>query len=387
MTTTQNAAAPTFTGILPTAGRPRLTSADLEAMLRPLAIDYAKYPLVVAGLRGYFAQQGNVGNRRNVYDDALCLYAPGIGLFEAFNGNTDPSKLQPGSGTGTGKGMATLNPGVWYAYRFDKHGGQTPYEAICQRAAPVTVTRDGEPPYADTGRFGINIHRGGNFTTSSEGCQTVPPAQWPEFYDKALDAGQKLFGPALRQRVIAYALIDDGAASAFVPPTEPEPGTMSEANRFLEKVIRPTLSAMGYGSAPAERLLLGTALAESGLRARQQLGNGPALGLFQMEPATHDDLWRNYLVSRKPLAAAVRSFIPAGAAGGGGTPPPASLLKDNDAYACAMARCLYLRVPEPLPKAVEIDKLASYWKTHYNTPGGGGTLEHFAQAWQAARVA
>ena len=64
--------------------------------------------------------------------------------------------------------------------------------------------------------------------------------------------------------------------------------------------------------------------------------------------------------------------------------PPASLLKDNDA--CAMARCQYLRVPAPLPTAAEVDKLAAYWKTHYNTPGGG-TPEHFAQAWQAGKVA
>ena len=65
--------------------------------------------------------------------------------------------------------------------------------------------------------------------------------------------------------------------------------------------------------------------------------------------------------------------------------PPASLLKDNDA--CAMARCQYLRVPAPLPTAPEVDKLAAYWKTHYNTPGGGGTSAHFVQAWQAGKVA
>lgn len=378
--------APAATGILPAAGRPRLSRAELESRLEPLRIDYQRYPLVVAGLRGYFAHS-SFGNRRNVYDDALCLYAPDIDLFQAYNGNTDPSKVQPGSGTGQGKGIATLNPGVWYAYRFDQHGGQQRYEAICQRAAPVTVTRDGRPPYADTGRFGINIHRGGNFTTSSEGCQTVPPAQWVEFIDSATAAGKRLFGSAFRERVVAYALVDDTDANAFVPAQPAPAGGATGASGFLERVIRPTLAAMGYGSAAAERLLLGTALAESGLTARRQMGDGPARGLFQMEPATHDDLWRNYLASRKPLAAAVRSFIPAGAPGAGAALPPADLLENNDAYACAMARCHYLRVPAPLPSATDAGALAAYWKTHYNTPAGAGTIEHFTQAWLSAQLA
>ena len=370
--------------ILPAAGRPTLSRDELEARLRPLQLDMSRYPLAVVGIRGYFRRAFNGGstNRRGIYDDALFLYAPSLNLFRAFNGNTDPSVNRPR--TADQQGIAVLNTGLWCAYRFDVHHGQKPYEAICQRAAPVTVTRDDNPPYADTGRFGINIHRGGNFTTSSEGCQTVPPGQWDEFIGTATQAAHQLFGDAWRERVVAYALVDDTDSNPFAT-TSPElvPGAaavasggaaVDRAQAFRLQVIRPTLKAMGYWSAAAEQLLLGTAMAESALTARVQMGGGPARGLFQMEPATHDDIWKNYLAYRQGLAAVVRSFLPSGERA------DAEMLTEHDTYACAMARAHYLRVSERLPDARDVDGLARYWKQHYNTAGGGGDLTHFLQA-------
>jgi lysozyme len=130
-----------------------------------------------------------------MYDDALFLVSPEA--FVAFNANTDPSGYRKGRGTGAGKGMASLNPGVWPVYRFDLHNGQ--YLALCQRAGTVTVTRDGRPPYPDTGMFGINIHRGGETGTSSEGCQTIPPKQWDLFL--------RSIRGAIGRGVIPYLLI------------------------------------------------------------------------------------------------------------------------------------------------------------------------------------
>lgn len=358
--------------ILPPEGRPRISRVQLEALMRPLRIDVAQHPLVVVGVRGFFSA-GRGGNVRGVYDDALCVYAPSLDVSVAFNGNTDPTRVRPGAGTGAGKGMAVLNPGVWYAHRFDIHGGKLPHEAICQRVADVTVTRDGHPPYADSGRFGINIHRGGFTVTSSEGCQTVPPQQWDEFIGTARQAAQQLFGAAWRQRTIAYALVDLTENNPFTTPEPELPAPWASARQFQHELIRPTLQKMGYGSLAAEQLLLGTALAESSLTARRQFGNGPARGLFQMEPATHDDLWASYLKLRPQLGAAVRLFI-------GRAEPSAELLEFNDAYACAMARALYLRVPKALPAEGDLPGQAAYWKQHYNTPGGRGTIEHYLAA-------
>lgn len=188
------------------ATRPRLSRSELHAAIARFGIDRSVHPLIIVGVRGYYRDtQGAPGrNDRGLYDDAIFIDAPEATV--AFNANTDPSRERKGSGTGAGKGMASLNPGYWPVYRFDLHKGQ--YLALCQRAGPVTVTRDGNPPYPETGSFGINIHRGGNTTTSSEGCQTIPPAQWPSFIQTAIDQAKRAFGADWKSVAIPYVLLE-----------------------------------------------------------------------------------------------------------------------------------------------------------------------------------
>lgn len=196
--------------ILPPS-RPEMKRAELEKHLTAHADAIAGFPLLVVGLRGYFPKSlgPTAGNDRNVYDDAIFVLASSLDVFAAFNGNTDPSRVREGTGTADAtKGMALLAPGVWPVYRFAVHHGSSPHEALCQRGGEVTVTRDGNPPYSDTGNFGINIHRGGNYTTSSLGCQTVPPVQWDEFYALASGAAKKLWSTAWRQETVAYVLME-----------------------------------------------------------------------------------------------------------------------------------------------------------------------------------
>ena len=47
-----------------------------------------------------------------------------------------------------------------------------------------------------------------------------------------------------------------------------------------------------------------------------------------------------------------------------------------------MARAHYLRVPEPLPDAGDVEALAAYWKQHYNTPAGAGSEAEFIDNYQ-----
>lgn len=153
-----------------------------------------------------------------------------------------------------------------------------------------------------------------------------------------------------------------------------------------DTIVIPTLTtlALGYRQQDID-LLMGTGMQESGFKFRRQLGGGPALGLWQMEPATHDDCWKNFLAFRRTLAIRVNSI------GGWDHPtnPSASLLETNDAYACAMARIKYLRTPEPFPdpsKDGYVEALASFYCRHYNA-GGKATVAEFVANWKALQDA
>lgn len=147
---------------------------------------------------------------------------------------------------------------------------------------------------------------------------------------------------------------------------------------FCKASIRPVLAQIGLHSEEAEELLLGTALVESDLKHRIQVGGGPGRGYFQMEATTHDDIWENFLKFRKSLGEKISKLL---------SKPDADKLAEletNDRYAIAMARVHYLRVAEPLPKSGEVQAMAAYWKKYYNTLLGKGTREQFIEKWNKA---
>ena len=150
---------------------------------------------------------------------------------------------------------------------------------------------------------------------------------------------------------------------------------MLNPRQFQDHVIDPTLKMVGLYSPEASDLLLGTALAESGLRALVQDG-GPALGLYQMEPATHSDIWANFLAYRQELAGRIGRVM--WARGDTGT----AQLVANLAYATVMTRVHYLRVPTAIPKTAW--EQAKYWSDFYNTAAGRGTIDHYLAEWRNA---
>ena len=145
---------------------------------------------------------------------------------------------------------------------------------------------------------------------------------------------------------------------------------MLDILQFRTNIVRPVLLALGAHSTQAEDLLVGTAVQESNLRYLRQLNEGPARGLFQMEPNTHDDIWTNYFAYQGNFRERVEAFLVPGQ-------DRHDQLAWNLAYATAMCRAHYRRVREKLPDPGDIDGLARYWKQYYNTAQGAGTAAEF----------
>lgn len=125
-------------------------------------------------------------------------------------------------------------------------------------------------------------------------------------------------------------------------------------------IIRSTLQlTKNLWSPAAEELLLGTAAHESHLGTYLHQIKGPALGPFGMEPATEQDIWKNYLHFRPHRIDEIMFIC-------GVVMPSDSALGADLRYQILMARLHYRRIKAPLPHADDLSGQAEYWDKHYN---------------------
>ena len=141
--------------------------------------------------------------------------------------------------------------------------------------------------------------------------------------------------------------------------------------RTIKKIIEKTLKKVNLHSDEAAALVFETGQAESRYIALEQMGDGPAKGFFQCEPATMEDCIDNYIKYRPELQKALNSlgFI---------EEDPIFSLTTNLAVQVFFCRIKYRRDKAPIPKT--LGERAKYWKRIYNTEGGKGTVSHYMKA-------
>jgi len=162
-----------------------------------------------------------------------------------------------------------------------------------------------------------------------------------------------------------HSLIDYGGDTVSIKP-----------DHLRTHVIEPTLSLLGafderMNTPASVELLMGTAAQESDLGYYLVQTKGPALGIYQIEPATHDSIWK-YYINRKGKEK-LREII-YGICGCTEQPDRYALIT-NLAYATAVARLKYWPIAAAIPE--DMWGQAEYWDKWFNAnPLIGTTLEY-----------
>ena len=141
---------------------------------------------------------------------------------------------------------------------------------------------------------------------------------------------------------------------------------------FRSYVIVPALSALAPAGIPVSKtaadLLMATAAQETALGTWLVQENGPALGVFQIEPPSLDSLIMRLTAAQKAALALIS------------TPAPLiTQLPGNLVLAAAVCRLFYWQIPAALPPDT-VSGLWGYYKHYYNTPAGAATEVQFQMA-------
>ena len=143
----------------------------------------------------------------------------------------------------------------------------------------------------------------------------------------------------------------------------------------IKEIVEYALYKVDSYSDDALALVVRTGLAESGYRALKGYGEGnPAIGFWQIEPATMNDMITNYIHCRSHYK---KNLISLGMNFENDT---IMSVMSNLAVQAALCRLHYRRDKYPLPSWDDLEGQASYWKRVYNTVEGRGTVEHFMKA-------
>lgn len=153
---------------------------------------------------------------------------------------------------------------------------------------------------------------------------------------------------------------------------------MIHAQHFIDYVLEPTLKEIQMYSIDAMFLLYATAYTESRLTHLKQL-NGPALGLFQVEPKTYLDVKR-YLNGRPEIEAKVLGCLERDS-----IPNSSMSLITDLRLGTIVARVKYWMHPSIIPDRRENAEMYGYYKHLYNCNPIVDSREVFYYALREAR--
>ncbi len=151
-----------------------------------------------------------------------------------------------------------------------------------------------------------------------------------------------------------------------------------DARQVKDNIILPALTALGMKTPNAVNLMLGTMAQESEMGkfiVQQGIGMKGGIGVYQMQAPTYMDLWKRIIQPSTALRAKIRLMLCYDVM------PPAERMASDIMLATLMTRIYYYAIPQPLPDKDDIIGLGTYWKEHYNTLNGAGSIQEFTDAY------
>lgn len=142
-------------------------------------------------------------------------------------------------------------------------------------------------------------------------------------------------------------------------------------------VVRPTLKQLRAWSPGMEALLLGTAAQESELGFHLKLGRRHGMGIFQILPSTHRQIWDQYLINFPALASKVRGL----ASQRDFLQHPHAELTTNLRYATAIAWLVYRAAGVENVPTENLPQMAKMWLKHFHH-GPSASLRDFVDSYR-----
>ncbi|MCT7596440.1 hypothetical protein [Aliarcobacter butzleri] len=133
------------------------------------------------------------------------------------------------------------------------------------------------------------------------------------------------------------------------------------------KMAKRICDCIGHGKYnTAVHMIIETAVAETGLGKIEDKTDAAGMGITQFDKIPFDDI-RNRSIKLRPII--LKEL------GVDISKVDWDDLRYNIFLSLLFARLLYWLKGEPIPKTIE--ERAAYWKLHYNTKLGKGTVEHY----------
>jgi hypothetical protein len=151
---------------------------------------------------------------------------------------------------------------------------------------------------------------------------------------------------------------------------------MLNIDQLRNLIVQPTLKDLNLYSTNMESLLLFTCAVESQGGTYLHQIEGPAIGIYQIEPETYNDIWTNYITTHQGFKLILLHLF------------NAPIMQDEYRliydlrYATAMCAIFYERLNYTLPSST-FPSMWEFYKSYYNTSKGKAQEDMALKDWVA----